>query len=196
MPRPKKDSYDMTGKERIKEAFWELYMEKPIEKIGIKEIAALAECNRTTFYYYYDNINSVLEEIESEVILKDGPQLLVNIVRTDGNVSEFMDYVEKNETKIRVICHLLSSRGDPGFLHKMKAVMLEEWRKLLFPNEKQLPHEMRILLEYFMGGSLSLMGSIMDNPEYSIEEILEIPIRVLSRDVFAVLERVLLQSVD
>ena len=41
-----------TGKRRIKEAFWQLYQERPIEDIGIKEIVALAGCNRTTFYYH------------------------------------------------------------------------------------------------------------------------------------------------
>lgn len=52
------------GKRRIKDAFWQLYQERPIEDIGIKEIVALAGCNRTTFYYHYKNIHDVLEDIE------------------------------------------------------------------------------------------------------------------------------------
>lgn len=194
MPRPKKDIVEKSGKERIKEAFWMLYTEKPIEQIGIKEIAALAGCNRTTFYYHYDNINAVLDEIESDVVLKDGPQLFMNIINTEGNLNELMEYVKANETKIKIICHLLSSKGDPMFLHKMKSAMMEEWRKLLFPKDDHLPKDMHIMLEYFMGGSLSLMGSLMDSPEYTLEEVLEVLMRMLSTDVFLAIKHILLQS--
>lgn len=184
MARPKKDTGERSGKERIKDAFWQLYQKKPLDNIGVKEIAALAGCNRTTFYYHYENIDAVLDEIENDVIFTGGPQFLVDIMRTDGNFQELMTYAKDNEGKIYRICHLLSSKGDPAFARKMKAAMLEEWRKALGLKGKSIPKETRIMLEYFMGGSLSLMGSLMDDPEYSIEDVVGLLLRLLSEDGF------------
>lgn len=193
MPRPKKDSGMLTGRERIKDAFWQMYLERPLDKIGIKEVAAIAGCNRTTFYYHYATLESVLEEIETDVILTGGPEFLVNIMKRDGNLCELLNYVEENESKIHKICHLLSSKGDPAFARKMKTAMLEEWQRVLIPQGGVLPNEIRIMLEYFMGGSLSLMGSLSDDPEYDITEMLETLFEVLSRDMFQALKQVLME---
>lgn len=193
MARPKKNNGEKPGKERIKDAFWELYQKKTLDNIGVKEIAALAGCNRTTFYYHYGNIEAILDEIENEVILTGGPQLLVNIRRTDGNFQKLMIYAKDNEEKIYKICHLLSSKGDPAFARKMKNAMLEEWRKALNLKEKNIPKETKIILEYFMGGSLSLLGSLRDDPEYSIEEIVALLSRLLSEDAFNALKNELIK---
>lgn len=182
MARPKKDNGERPGKERIKDAFWQLYQEKNLDNIGVKEIAALAGCNRTTFYYHYENIEAVLDEIENDAILTGAPQFLIDIMRTDGNHQELITYAKDNEEKIYKICHLLSSKGDPAFARKMKEAMLEEWRKALALKGKSISKKTKIMLEYFMVGSLSLMGSLGDGPEYSIEEVVGLLLRLLSED--------------
>ncbi|MBN7773888.1 TetR/AcrR family transcriptional regulator [Clostridium aminobutyricum] len=53
-------------KQKIKKAFLELYREKRIEKISIKEITDRAGVNRGTFYTYYLDIYDLLEQIEEE----------------------------------------------------------------------------------------------------------------------------------
>lgn len=52
----------------IRRAFYELAQKKPIEKITVKELAELAEINKTTFYSHYDTIYDLLETLEQEVI--------------------------------------------------------------------------------------------------------------------------------
>jgi len=49
-------------------AFCKLYEEKPIEKISVKEIIALAGYNRSTFYEYFTDIYALLKFIEDDVI--------------------------------------------------------------------------------------------------------------------------------
>lgn len=56
-------------KQRMKKAFLELYAQKPIDKITIKEITEKAQVNRGTFYVYYLDIYDLLEKIEEEAIL-------------------------------------------------------------------------------------------------------------------------------
>lgn len=56
-------------KKCIKDAFIELRKTKPIEKITVKELAALASINKATFYSHYTDIYDLSEQLESETIL-------------------------------------------------------------------------------------------------------------------------------
>ena len=50
-------------KKLIENTFLTLLEQKPLSKIGIKEISATANLNRNTFYYYYKNIPDLIESI-------------------------------------------------------------------------------------------------------------------------------------
>ena len=52
----------------LRQAFWELYAEKPVEKISVREITDRAGYNRATFYLYYHDVYELLDEIESMVL--------------------------------------------------------------------------------------------------------------------------------
>lgn len=49
-------------------AFCKLYEQRPIEKISVKDVIALAGYNRSTFYEYFSDIYSLLKYIEDDVI--------------------------------------------------------------------------------------------------------------------------------
>lgn len=49
-------------------AFCELYRKKPIEEIAVKEIVAIAGCNRTTFYQHFKSTYELLETLEAKAI--------------------------------------------------------------------------------------------------------------------------------
>ncbi len=48
------------------DAFWKLYLIKPMEQISIKEITDLAGYNRGTFYLYFKDIYDALDSIERD----------------------------------------------------------------------------------------------------------------------------------
>ena len=50
-------------KKAIVESFLKLLKEKPVEKITIKDIVEDCGINRNTFYYHFDDIPSLMEEI-------------------------------------------------------------------------------------------------------------------------------------
>lgn len=52
----------------IRQAFYQLILTKPLEKITVKELAELAEINKTTFYAHYETIYDLLETLEQETI--------------------------------------------------------------------------------------------------------------------------------
>lgn len=52
----------------IKDAFIDLRKTKPIEKISVKELAAIACINKATFYSHYTDIYDLSEQLENETI--------------------------------------------------------------------------------------------------------------------------------
>lgn len=52
----------------IKEAFLKLYPRRPLEKITIKELCALAQINKSTFYSHYDDIYDLSDQLQRETV--------------------------------------------------------------------------------------------------------------------------------
>lgn len=52
----------------IRNAFWELRSQKPLEKITIKELCAKAYINKSTFYAHYPDIFALSGALEEETI--------------------------------------------------------------------------------------------------------------------------------
>lgn len=67
----------------IKDAFIELRKTKSIEKITVKELAALASINKATFYSHYTDIYDLSEQLEEETIFS----ILKNIPHIDSLVT-------------------------------------------------------------------------------------------------------------
>lgn len=57
-----------TDKKNIIAAFCDLYRERPIEKIHVKDVIAAAGYNRSAFYEYFQDIYALLIFIEDDVI--------------------------------------------------------------------------------------------------------------------------------
>lgn len=49
-------------KEIIKDTFWELLEEKPYNKITVKDIVTRCRVNRNTFYYYFQDIPTLMTD--------------------------------------------------------------------------------------------------------------------------------------
>lgn len=103
-------------------AFWKLYKSKPITKITIKDITDLAGFYRSTFYFHFEDIYSILEMIEDNILNEWNE--MVHKVLGEGNYDSMFtmisDFYKKNGEYMSV---LLSPKGDPAFLHKIKEAM-------------------------------------------------------------------------
>ena len=55
---------------RLMDAFWTLYRERPIEKISVSAVVALAGVHRSTFYEYFSDIYDLLEQMESSLAIE------------------------------------------------------------------------------------------------------------------------------
>ena len=55
-------------KTKIVNTFWELYKKQPINKITVKQLTEKCNIHRGTFYIHFDDIYSILEEIETNLL--------------------------------------------------------------------------------------------------------------------------------
>lgn len=146
-------------KERIKNAFFEIYAKKKIERISIKEITDKAEMNRGTFYVYYKDIYDLLEKTEDELIeemlinLKD----IVSIFLHVDNIEPYLpfEFYQRNSKYLRV---LLGENGDPNFVYKMKSAFKEAFGEL-FKTGKNLPiQQHEYVMEYILAAQIGVIS--------------------------------------
>lgn len=90
-----KDSFK--GKDIIKNTFYSMYKNMPLEKIRIKELAALSEVSRSTFYFNYEDVYDLYNECQNEMMefLESGLSdiVMATIVR---DREKYIEYVSKD----------------------------------------------------------------------------------------------------
>ena len=94
-------------KKAIKKSFMKLLNDRPLDKITVKDIVEDCEINRNTFYYYYQDIYALVEEIfldeTKEAIEKD----IKDLSWQDG-VMRAIDFALLNK---KAIFHVYNSRS-------------------------------------------------------------------------------------
>jgi hypothetical protein len=162
-------------KEKLKSAFFELYTEKKIERISIKEITEIAQLNRGTFYVYYKDIYDLLEKTEDELIeeLMEKIRGVVTMILRDEDIIPFLPPVEFYQKYSKVLRCLLGPNGDPNFVHKIKKIikitLKELFRKENIPDVDKLDY----IMEYISSAQLGIISYWM------VEKNMDLPVEVL-----------------
>ena len=115
----------------LRQSLLELMQTRPIEKITVKEICALADINRGTFYAHFSCPHDLLQQIENELYEELARSLAVTSLRS-GALSalllELFGLIAKNEDLCRI---LFSEYGDKVFLRRIVDIArdkcMEEW---------------------------------------------------------------------
>lgn len=161
-------------RENLIEAFWELYKDKPIEKITVKEITNRAGYNRGTFYAYFKDTYEVLKEIK-ESIMPSKDMIIYPIQRLErkedlifDTLNHSNDYFIENQEKIIV---LLGPEGDPSFVHELKIRTREILMEYLKDSDINEPEKIQFIIEYHMSAIIGVFqlwverGTTLDQAE-------------------------------
>ncbi len=141
-------------RQNLMDAFWELYCEKRIEKITVREITTKAGYNRGTFYEYFVDVYDVLEQIEVSLLpdIEDMPPLLPTL-EAELSIDSFIKLYSSSSQYYTV---LLGDNGDPAFAAKiknsMKAKLLGQIGEL---GEHNL--ELDYALEYMLSAMIGIL---------------------------------------
>ena len=155
----------------LKEAFWRLYADKPIEKITVGEVCKLAGYNRGTFYLHYRDLYEMLATIEASLLegMTECVEACMKRLRSDSSkisliaaCKDVVLYYERNKPFITV---LLSEQGDPAFIYKLKANLKPLGREYVIDvNNARSEGEIDLMLEYTLAGTLFMISRWLSNP--------------------------------
>ncbi len=144
-------------KQNITDAFWDIYREKRIEKITIKEITNKAGYNRGTFYEYFSDVYDVLDDIENSLIpsLNELPPVSTSMGTIGMPIEVFLVFWEQNSNYYSV---LLGDKGDPAFASKLKNSI----KPIIMKSLKDKPNidleDMEYVLEYTLSAMIGVMS--------------------------------------
>ena len=143
----------------LRQAFWELYAEKPVEKISVREITDRAGYNRATFYLYYHDVYELLEEIEAMVL--GNIERLVNERLLKGEKLEFSQHMslilrlaQRSRDYTRV---LLGPHGDPAFSDRLKEIISPLVDRFFLPEAELDEQARRVVREFYLSGILAII---------------------------------------
>ena len=192
-----KKNPEQTGQtiQRIKDAFWQLYEERPIEKISVKQITDLAGYNRATFYLYFSSVRDVRDQIEDDLIAQRDAML--NASMHDGKLAITPELTDVPMTLFRYGRVLLGPHGDPKFVERAENSVWPYIQPILFPDTPNVeeitnPLERRrleLLKHFYLSGILGIFRAALNNPDlinpteigqFMSEELLP---RIVPRDV-------------
>lgn len=169
-------------KSSLRNAFWTLYSQKPIEKITIKEITDLAGYNRGTFYLYYKDVYDILAQIEEELL--ELVQQILEEATAGGSLDlsrQMSSLIEMSHTYSPYFSVLISDRGDPKFLTRLKDILRPTIHQVLFsfPDRHYEEAEQLYLSEFYISGILGVMSKWLEHPLLSLDEMLNFLLPVL-----------------
>ena len=98
------DRRTVRTKANIRECFLQIMLEHPGRMAQVKELCDHADINRSTFYFYYDDIYALLAELQEE-FLAHVPYMLFSAGREEYRtaVQEFVTYVKENRDMFCVL---------------------------------------------------------------------------------------------
>jgi AcrR family transcriptional regulator len=118
----------------IRDSLIELMKQRPITDITIKEICALADVSRPTFYAYYRDQYDMLKSIEDETFAYFETVVFTNNVKKPSKreivrlIEDVLQYIENDSNSVKV---LLSENGDIGFQRKIFSRFITHFQHMM-----------------------------------------------------------------
>jgi AcrR family transcriptional regulator len=118
---------------RLQQAFWDLYLENDLSKIRVKDITDRAGYNRATFYQYYRDIPELFTQAEDKLLDAIAALIVSHLgdIEKSGGMMDPMSFEGDMEflastvqTYRSFMSVLLSERGDPKFVRKFKDLIV------------------------------------------------------------------------
>lgn len=109
----KEDRRIRKTKKLLRESLFTLLERKSINSITVTELTKLADVNRSTFYFYYNDIPDMADKIQEEIYTVFSDTVINafdgenDIEKIAGYIKKFLDFCEDNET----VCRFITRNG-------------------------------------------------------------------------------------
>lgn len=145
-------------KKALKEAFFELLSKKSIDQITIKDITSHCGVSRNTFYYHYEDITALLEEIMMGVV-DELIEKYPTVDSLDQGLEVATEFVLDNKNAVMHIYHSDQRAIYERCLMKLCRHVMEKLVASNIPAEKVSDEERQFLINYY---KCTAFGFVMD----------------------------------
>lgn len=161
-------------RQKLMDAFWELYTTRRVDQITVKEIVNNAGCNRSTFYEYFENVYDVLDAIEKKVLLT------LNEIPPFPDVDVDSTFIVQAvmglyRDRFQYLGVLLGDNGDPSFQRRLKDGLKSSFMERLHGRGSLGTLKIDLMLEYVLSGLIGVMIHVFEEkPDFPPEELLRL----------------------
>ena len=142
----------------IKASFLKLLNDRPLNQITVKDIVEDCGINRNSFYYHFEDLPSLVEEIVGELV-----QTLIQKHPTISSVEECFDtvveLVVENKRAIYHIYHSLSREVFERYLMDACQYIVSTYLKAEFQDKPIQPENLEVLIRFH---KCECFGSVID----------------------------------
>ncbi len=156
-------------KKALKDALFDLLETKSINQITVTELTTLADVNRATFYFYYNDLHDMLHQIQNEAY-QTFEQIISEATVSFSTVEGFAEYSNKmlmvckeNESLCRFI---INHDGDNHLYQQIRYLMLKNIpdTKAIFSEDNPARYSTNFILTAVTGVLIDWMNDGMQIP--------------------------------
>ena len=151
-------SNSILTKRAIQNAFLELLNEKPLGKITVKDVSERCEINRNTFYYHYQDMLMLLEDM-----CKNDFDHIVEIYPELNSLEECLDAITQvMKLKKNAVMHIYNSGNRSIYvdmLWKICEYVVTKYLSTVFPDALLSEYDKQLVIKYF---KCSCFGLVID----------------------------------
>lgn len=155
MARPKNDENSKPIRSRIEKEFWKLMEKKSLSQITVSELVKNTNCNRTTFYYYFDNVDDLAWKVIAESI----PVELTKIAQAyfTGEVEDITINLDTMQM-IEKLSALIGRDGSSHLAHLAADALKNIWITKLLPEESKYDEEISHMFDFMASGIIGIIS--------------------------------------
>lgn len=162
-------------KKAIREAFLEMRKTTPLEKIQVRDLCRKALINKSTFYNHYEDVFTLSDEIENELI----DQCLEEFEYKDCLLTDpekFLQNVPKVLAAREPFISVLFRERDDVLYRKLQRKLREYY------SGPDMTARDDVRLTFLIGGMMYAMQELKAEGKYSDEVITEETVRIIERN--------------
>lgn len=167
----------------IKSALLTIMKEKPISKISIRELTDLADVNRKTFYNHYDDIDSVLRDLEDEFLerlfgLIDKNNIWNGLENPAPFFEKLFLEIQSNQPFFKL---LIESGEHVHLIFNFRTRLRNMWGEQLQSRSDIDPHLLICFMDFIASGTVSILESwISDTDQIPLEKLSQLICGIIS----------------
>lgn len=169
MGRPRKDSAEQPVSERLERAMLRRMLDEPVAAITVRALIADAHCNRSTFYYHFNDVDEIADAAVERAIPYELPLAIASmmVAYTDASPSpqRFDELLHDHATvvpeQVDTLCLLLNGPNSALAERKVRDALSEVYPSIVaaLPGDEGRDElALRVIFTYASSAILGLMA--------------------------------------